>query len=456
MWGVKRCTSHERDVVGECGRDGPCRETTGRVNDFTASQLGERGRGEWAACLRLIDLGGNHEAGAYRWSWCGVARRRDAWRGPYRNLRSEVPCRWMGPMNCCRRPSTTVSPILPRASALLAVAALTASACTSSERPSSSASSSSSKSTSSPAPSPTIATSKLRGKILFTRAGGKYGDETVYSANADGSLEQRITPFGKQCCPRWFQDGTHILISALAPDGRITTRIIKPDGSNVRRIPLPKGTLNLGCTQAISLATGRLACEGWSDEDSRLGGIYTIRASDWGDLVRLTHTPGESDRPMDYSPDGSNLYFFRHVERFPRVGDELGSLFVVNADGTGLRRVTPRDMPVEVVGNSGGRLSSDGRWITFTTSGVIWKVHPDGSGLTRVFKDAQGRLAITPTWSPNGKFILFGLDPAGSVAVVESAPPNGLYVIKANGTRLTPLLVSDDWKREPDWVAGKR
>lgn len=108
-------------------------------------------------------------------------------------------------------------------------------------------------------------------------------------------------------------------------------------------------------------------------------------------------------------------------------------------------------MPVEVVGNAGGKLSWDGEWITFTSDGAIWKVRTDGSGLTKLFEYPQG-LAITPTWSPDGKFILFGLDPAHSLAVVDAAPPNDLVVIRADGTDTTPIVTSSDWKREPDWA----
>jgi hypothetical protein len=91
----------------------------------------------------------------------------------------------------------------------------------------------------------------------------------------------------------------------------------------------------------------------------------------------------------------------------------------------------------------------------FTSSGAIWTIHPDGSGLTKVFEDAQGGLAITPTWSPDGRFILFGLDPPGSLATIDDAPANGLYVIEADGTHLTPVVLSKDWKRNPDWVAAR-
>lgn len=159
---------------------------------------------------------------------------------------------------------------------------------------------------------------------------------------------------------------------------------------------------------------------------------------------------------MGWSADGSKIFFFRPVTRFPAVTDEpLGSIYVVHVDGTHLRRVTPANLPVEVAGNAGGKVSADGAWIAFTSSGVIWKIRTNGSDLTKVDQDPKGRLAITPTWSPDGRFILFGLDPAGSLALTQTAPANGFYVISADGTGLTPVIVSNDWKREPDWVATK-
>jgi hypothetical protein len=303
--------------------------------------------------------------------------------------------------------------------------------------------------------SPTIAVGDLQGRILFTRAGDNYGDETVFTADADGTHEERITGVGMTCCPRWSPDGKHILMAASAPDGRITTGIVDPHGSHLRTVPLPSGSLNLGCSQAISLVTGQLACEGWSDTKPGLNGVYTLRASDGEGIVQLAHCSMEC-RVFDFSPDGSQIFFFRAVEGFPGIGDQPGgSLYVINAEGTDLHRVTPADTPVEVVGNSGGRLSPDGQRIVFTSSGVIWTVHADGTAPRKVFQDAQGRLAITPTWSPDGRFILFGLDPPDSLATIDAAPANGLYAIEADGTHLTPVVVSDDWKRNPDWVAAR-
>ena len=61
-----------------------------------------------------------------------------------------------------------------------------------------------------------------------------------------------------------------------------------------------------------------------------------------------------------------------------------------------------------------------------------------------MFKDANGRFAITPTWSPDDSMIMFALNPTSNPF---AHPPNGIYVIRANGSNLT------DFKREPTWVS---
>jgi hypothetical protein len=161
----------------------------------------------------------------------------------------------------------------------------------------------------------------------------------------------------------------------MARDGRITTSIIRPDGTHERRIPLPRGTLNLGCAQAYSARTGRDTCEGWSDKRPGSQGLYTI-ALDGRKLIRVTHCSMlQDDRPFAFSRDGATIFFLRSVH---------------------LRSRRP-----------GRRM------------------------------DASS---------------FFGLDAAGSLAVVDNAPTNTLAVVDAHGRGLTGIVTSPDWKREPDWV----
>jgi hypothetical protein len=55
-----------------------------------------------------------------------------------------------------------------------------------------------------------------------------------------------------------------------------------------------------------------------------------------------------------------------------------------------------------------------------------------------VFKDDQYRAAVHPAWSPDGKFIMFGLNPPNTLETLSSGPaPNQACVIRADGSDLT-------------------
>lgn len=101
-----------------------------------------------------------------------------------------------------------------------------------------------------------------------------------------------------------------------------------------------RGAAHLGCG-AFSPDGTRLVLEGSSsalNDRTEVNGIYTVRDSDGGDLVRLTH----GGTNPSYSPDGAQVVF-AGTTFFGQQGTYYsnGSLFVVNADGTGLHRIMP-------------------------------------------------------------------------------------------------------------------
>jgi tricorn protease-like protein len=228
----------------------------------------------------------------------------------------------------------------------------------------------------------------LHGKILFPRERGKYEDETVFTAAADGTHERLISDFGGQCCPRFSPHRTKILWSALAPDGeRITTAIVRADGSHRQLIPLHDPTLNLG-PGAWSPDGKQIAFDGTDDSNPQRNGVYLAKVPDGTNRVRLTRNPlNTSDAPMDFSPDASQIVFLRSE---PAEDSFFGSLFVVNVDGTGLHRITPPGSHTQ-----SARWSPDGKWIVFGSTGsepyqVIEVVRPDGTGQKKVFEDRMG------------------------------------------------------------------
>ncbi len=291
--------------------------------------------------------------------------------------------------------------------------------------------------------STTLPMTALRGRIVFTRAGGPYGDETIFTANADGTEERQVTENGVSCCVRVSPDGRLILHSYPAPDGRITTAVEMLEDASVHLLPLPDGTANLG-PGAWSPDGKRLAVQLWDETDPARDGIYTV-ALDGSDLTRLTD-PDVADIPGDFSPDGATLIVFRESST-----QSVGTLYRVPADGSGpASQISPEGM---AVGYGSVRFSPDGSAVLFqeartSSSGALWIMGPEGANARRLFEDPLGRFVSHPAWSPDGTEIMFALNP---IADDFEHRPNGLFVIKADGSNLRQVMGGNDFKREPEW-----
>ncbi|MDP9209713.1 MAG: hypothetical protein M3O65_14745, partial [Actinomycetota bacterium] len=260
------------------------------------------------------------------------------------------------------------------------------------------------------------------GRIVFGRFDPAIDDFHIFTANPDGTREAQLLP-GAAECPRWAPDGSKVLVCLANPEGLIRPATVNPRGSGFRLLDNPDPTLNLGCA-AWSPNGARLACEGWDDVNvDRPAGIFTVRSSDGGGLVRVTANPyGDHDILGDYAPDGSRIVFLR-----VNPLRQQSALFVVNTDGTGLRRLTPWGFAEDA-----GSWSPDGRWILFSNpEGTLYVVHPDGRGLRQVTVDTGSSryFAFQPGWSPDGKRIVFSMH-------LESAGQEDIYTVRADGTGL--------------------
>lgn len=147
------------------------------------------------------------------------------------------------------------------------------------------------------------------------------------------------------------------------------------------------------------------------------GDIFVVNADGTG-LKHLTQDPGY-ERCPSWSPDGSKIVCGAH-----------GSVIVMNADGSEQAELTPGGDP---------SWSPDGSQIAFTSyfEGVhgqaLYVINADGTGLERLTdeseKDFSPRAA---TWAPDGR-ILFLLTPSKGTDV---------YAINADGSGLAPVTKS--------------
>jgi Tol biopolymer transport system component len=142
--------------------------------------------------------------------------------------------------------------------------------------------------------------------------------------------------------------------------------------------------------------------------------LWTVRGNGT-QLRRLTRAPRDrSDYNPDWSPDGSTVVFERRVLTAP--GDEL---YLVRADGSGLHPIT--SCTGDCWSDNEARWSPDGRLIAFgeasgprTDSGpakvAIDLVNADGSGQRQLSNPPHGFEDHYPTWSAEGKTIVFQRD----------------------------------------------
>ncbi len=158
--------------------------------------------------------------------------------------------------------------------------------------------------------------------------------------------------------------------------------------------------------------------------------IYAVNADGSG-LVRLTDDPA-ADFDPSWSPDGRRIAY-RHED------EKSGQVYVMNADGSQQRNLTRRRGL-----DYSPAWSPDGRRIAVGSvragKATIWVMRPDGSGRKRVSR-VYGEY---PTWSPDGRKIAFDHITLGS---------NNwdIWVMNADGSGARPLIASGASEQGPAW-----
>jgi TolB protein len=282
----------------------------------------------------------------------------------------------------------------------------------------------------SPESGPAIDVSALKGRIVFSAGPGHAED--IYMVNADGSGFRRLTtdphadfdpalsPDGKQIAYR-HQDEM---------DSSTEVFVMNADGSGPHNVS-HQAEADWGPTWSPDGKTVLWNCQ----RDLDFGFQACVANAD-GTRLRVIRPEAWVEYPA-WSPDGTKIAFMGQ-EPGASGNDPDYDIFVMNAAGTGLRRLT------EAPGADGWPAwSPDGTRITFSTSRSdcrnsdapdcrssgdigpfheLWIMNADGSGQHRL-SSSFGQFS---SWSPDGSYLVFS---------------PGVNVIRPDGTGQTSIPV---------------
>jgi Tol biopolymer transport system component len=265
-------------------------------------------------------------------------------------------------------------------------------------------------------------------KIAY-RAGGVGGlGQRLYVANADGSgitvlsdAGHSLTGYGLSRCFAFTPDSRAVVYTAgieKRPGGELTYGLFLADVAGPGR--------RLIHSSEEYLDSPSLPASGDEIAFQKGSYIYVINVDGSG-LRRVTDPAEGHDEYPAFSPDGSKIAF--------RSGDHVSAdhemafdVYVVNADGTGRHNLTADDTRDEQP-----YFSRDGKRVVFQSwEGGITVADVNTFELRRVpSTGGPGCLEdfITPCFSPDGGKIAYD-----SVFSETGREPNQIYVINADGT----------------------
>lgn len=348
-------------------------------------------------------------------------------------------------------------------------------------------------------PGPTSSRPTPDGKIVFYREAGVW-PPPEFMIDPDGSNEIALQDDG-------------LLPARRSPDGR-TLLVRRLVNEWVRPAILDAKDASLVLLDAYPDRQMHLDPVGWSGDGARIFvfsgvdavdpldiGLYSVRASDGGDLTPVVLSPAGARDWVSPSPDASLLLVNRELgdgtstllvraadgptehrlstddmvpvdlefwgpfdgqgrisEAWSPDGRQIAftvrvitadstGLFIVNPDGTGLRQIVPTS-----IGAVSAQWSPDGSSIAFTSrlrsQPQVWIVGLDGSEPMPLTSDADGSTSVAPIWSPDGRMLLFERKQAGHVT---------LWTMNADGTaqtQVTKTPLADDYFGGYAWLAA--